>query len=184
MGWGIRPISDIWLKARTGAVECVYVSIGERSGDGLTAPIACYRYRAGWGNCDTYMLLQHGSYLPIEVAEQPLIKDRQLVLYRGLGKKRTFSWRLLNTNLSLKQNLQLQRYLSSSRSTSKSAHAFCASLSWSSLIQCFFCARLRYRSNSRCRAGNRRYSFRIAAIHSAVALDSSMATQAAARSAA
>ena len=56
------------------------------------------------------MLLQHGSYLPIEVSEQPLIKDGRLVLYRGLGKKRTFSWRSWDANLSVRQNSILQRY--------------------------------------------------------------------------
>jgi hypothetical protein len=110
MGWGIRPFVDFWSKARTGAVERVYASAGERNGNGLTAPIACYRYCTGWDNCNTYMLIQHGSYLPIEVTEQPLIKDGQLVLYRGLGKKRTFSWRSWNAHLSLKQNSILQRY--------------------------------------------------------------------------
>jgi hypothetical protein len=110
LDWVIQPFVDFWSKAGTGEVERVYISSGERSGYGLTAPIACYKYRTDWDNNDTYMLYQHGSYLLIKATEQPRIEDGQLVLYRGLGKKRTFSWWSIKADLSQKQNSLLQRF--------------------------------------------------------------------------
>jgi hypothetical protein len=93
--WSIQPFVDFWSKARARAVVPVHVIIGERYDDGFTAPIACYRYRTDWDNRDTYLLIQHGSYLAVDVAEQPLIEDGLLMLFRGVGRKRTFYWRTL-----------------------------------------------------------------------------------------
>jgi hypothetical protein len=108
--WSIQPFMDFWSKARAGAVDRVYISAGERSIKGFTAPIACYRYCTSWDNCDTYMLIQHGSYLPIDVPEQPLIKDGLIVLYRGLGKKGRFFWRSRHDHQSPTQKVILERY--------------------------------------------------------------------------
>jgi hypothetical protein len=101
---------DFWAKAKTNAIERIFVSTGELSANGFTAPIACYRYIEDWNNRDTYMFMQHGSSLSIDVGEQPLVKDGRLVLYRGLGKKRRFSWRSWDNNVSPKLNSVLQRY--------------------------------------------------------------------------
>jgi hypothetical protein len=139
IGWGIQPFVDFWSQARTGAVERIYSSTGERSGNGFTTPIACYRYCTGWDHCNTYMLIQHGSYLPIEVAEQPFIKDGRLLLYRGLGKKRTFSWRSLAANLSLKQNSILQRYFDVHyRAFSDSELSFQIAHAWTRRAETYF----------------------------------------------
>jgi hypothetical protein len=56
-----------------------------------------------------YLLIQHGSYLAVDVAEQPHIEDGLLVLYRGVGKKRTFYWRTLE-HPSPNQGTILQSY--------------------------------------------------------------------------
>jgi len=108
--WSIQPFVDFWSKARTGAVAPVYVTDGKRQIDGFTAPIACYRYRTGRDNRDTYMLIQHGSYLAVDVEEQPLIKDGLLVLFRGVGKKPRFCWRTWDSPPSPHQSAILQRY--------------------------------------------------------------------------
>jgi hypothetical protein len=106
----VQLLMDFWAKARANAIERVYVKTGERNANGFTAPIACYRFHKDWNNRDTYVLMQHGSYLTIDVAEQPFIINGRLVLYRGLGKKRRYSWRSWNSNLSPKQNSVLQCY--------------------------------------------------------------------------
>lgn len=108
-GWGIEPFVDFWAKARAGKVEPIHVLMGGRCDGGFTAPIGSYRYRTGWDNRDMYLLLQHGSHLDFDVNEQPLIKDGVLVLYRGVGTKRTFCWQTLE-HLSPNQNRILQRY--------------------------------------------------------------------------
>ncbi len=89
-GWGIEPFVDFWSKARAGAVAPIYVVMGGKCDGGFAAPIACYRYQTGWDNRDMYLLIQHGSYLDFDVAEQPLIKDGLLMLFRGVGRKQKF----------------------------------------------------------------------------------------------
>jgi hypothetical protein len=106
----VQLLVDFWDKARANTIEPICVSPGERTANGFTAPIACYRFLRDWNNRDTYFFMQHGSYLLIDVAEQPLLKDGMLVLYRGLGKKRRFCWRSYDNNLSPQQNSILQRY--------------------------------------------------------------------------
>ncbi len=108
--WDIQPFVDFWSKARADAVRRIYVREGKRHVDRFTCPIACYRYQTGLENRDTYVLIQHGSYLAIDVAEQPFIKDDLLVLYRGVGAKRSFSWRSWDGNLSPDESAILRRY--------------------------------------------------------------------------
>ena len=108
-GWGIEPFVDFWSKARAGAVAPIYVVMGGKCDGGFAAPIACYRYQPGWDNRDMYLLIQHGSYLDFDVAEQPLIKDGLLMLFRGVGRKQKFCWRTLE-DLSPNQDRILQRY--------------------------------------------------------------------------
>jgi hypothetical protein len=55
-------------------------------------------------------LSDRGSYLAVDVAEQPLIKDGLLVLFRGVGKKRSFCWRTWDGPPSPQQSAILQRY--------------------------------------------------------------------------
>jgi hypothetical protein len=108
-GWGIEPLVDFWSKARAGEVARIHVVTGGRCDGGFTAPIACYRYRTGWDNRDTYLLIQHGSYIHFNVAEQPLINDGLLVLFRGVEKNRAFRWQTLE-DLSTNQDRTLQHY--------------------------------------------------------------------------
>jgi hypothetical protein len=108
--WDVKTLMDFWAKARTNMIEPICVLSGERTVDGFLAPIACYRFLRGWNNRDTYLLMQHGSYLLIDVAEQPLIKDGLLVLYRGLGAKQSFDWQTGYSNLSPQQHSVLQSY--------------------------------------------------------------------------
>ena len=108
--WDIQPFVDFYSKARSGAVTPIYVANGARRIDGFTSPIACYRYLTGRDNRDTYVLIQHGSYLAVDVAEQPQIKEGLLVLFRGVGKKQRFRWREPDGRLSPKQCDILQRY--------------------------------------------------------------------------
>jgi hypothetical protein len=107
---GIQPFVDFWAKAQTREFESIYVTDGKRYADGFTAPIACYRYRTGWDNRDTYLLIQHGSYLAVDVTEQPRMQDGLLVLFRGIGRKRKFYWRSLERHTSPDQSTILQRY--------------------------------------------------------------------------
>jgi hypothetical protein len=89
---------------------------------GFIAPIACYRYQTGWDNRETYLLIQHGSYLDFDVAEQPLIKDGLLLLFRGIGMKRTFYWRTLE-DLSPDDNRIFQRYFDAHQKAFSDAEA-------------------------------------------------------------
>jgi len=108
--WSIEPFVDFWAKARVGAVARIYVREGERHVDLFTSPIACYSYKTGLENRDTCVLIQHGSYLTIDVAEQPFIKDGLLVLFRGVGEKRSFFWPSWDGGLSPDESAVLQRY--------------------------------------------------------------------------
>ncbi len=108
--WSIQPFVDFWSKAQAGAVARIYVREGERHADRFTSPIACYRYQTDFENRDTYVLIQHGSYLTIDVAEQPFLKDGLLVLFRGVGNKTSFSWRDWDGDLSPDESAILQRY--------------------------------------------------------------------------
>lgn len=108
---GIQPFVDFWAKAQTREVVPIHVTYGKRYAGGFMAPIACYRYRTGWNNRDTYLLIQHGSYLAVDVAEQPLIQDGLLVLFRGVGRRQKFYWRTFERHTSPDQSAILQRYL-------------------------------------------------------------------------
>jgi len=106
---GIEPFVDFWSKARAGDIAPIHIEMGGRCDSGFTVPIACYRYRTGWDNQETYLLIQHGSYLRVDVAEQPLIKEGLFILFRGIGRKRTFNWRTCE-DLSPDLHRIFQRY--------------------------------------------------------------------------
>ena len=115
-GWGIEPFVDFWVKARNREVEPIHVLMGGRCDGGFTTPIACYKYRTGWDHRDMYLLIQHGSYLSFDAAEQLRLEDGTLVLFRGVGNKRKFCWRDL-AHLSLDEEKILQRYFDAHQQT-------------------------------------------------------------------
>ena len=108
-GWGIQRFVDFWAKARNREVEPIHVLMGGRCDGGFTAPIGCYRYSTGSANRETYLLIQHGSYLDIDATEQPLIREGLLMLFRGVDRNQKFFWRTLQ-DPSPKENRILQRY--------------------------------------------------------------------------
>ena len=88
----IEFLIRFWEQARTGTVTPMVVRNGSLSGHGFTAPIACYSYRERRKQTDSYMLIQHGSYLSVPSREQPHIHDCKVILYRGIGKSKVFNF--------------------------------------------------------------------------------------------
>ena len=81
---------DFWGKAKIGDVEAVAVHHGIQDESGFKAPIACYQYFSSTKKKSAYLLIQHGSYQIVEIADQPHIHEGQLILYRGIGKTKMF----------------------------------------------------------------------------------------------
>ena len=77
-----------WDAARARAVTRVALLFGRTAAASVHAPIAVYACRVrGEG---VYVLMQHGSYQVIEIAQQPLIDSGDVLLYRGIEQAGTF----------------------------------------------------------------------------------------------
>lgn len=94
----IEFLVRFWDQAKTGNVTPVAVRYGKITDQGFYAPIACYSYRERRKHTDSYMFIQHGSYLSVPAREQPHIHDGKVLLYRGLGKSKVFNF--FNPNLA------------------------------------------------------------------------------------
>lgn len=78
-----------WQQAREGTVVRVACCLGTADVDTVTAPIAIYRTSTAWRG-PAYLLIQHGSYQIVEIADQPLLEAGEVVLYRGVQKSEEF----------------------------------------------------------------------------------------------
>jgi hypothetical protein len=57
----------------------------------VEAPIGVYRHPDRWGQ-KHYLLIQHGSYQYVRVAEQPELEAGHVLLHRGIGTEKVFRW--------------------------------------------------------------------------------------------
>lgn len=78
-----------WKRARDGDAEGVARCLGTIEVDAVTAPVAVYRTSSTWRG-PAYLLMQHGSYQIVEVADQPLLDAGEAVLYRGVQESPAF----------------------------------------------------------------------------------------------
>lgn len=96
----VRLLFAFWNAARQGMIEEVFVANGNACTD-VTAPIAVYRQPGIRPSMpESLILIQHGSYLIVDVESQPNIDRGQLVLYRGLQDAEVFTLhRLTNAHI-------------------------------------------------------------------------------------
>jgi len=82
-------IFRFWNAARARAVEQVFVRDGSLGNGQVSAPLAAYHWNA-WRLRPSFMLIQHGSYLCIDVGDQPALASGVAHLYRGIQKSDVF----------------------------------------------------------------------------------------------
>lgn len=86
-----RELFAFWHAAREGRVDRIAHHDGRVAPDSVTAPIAVYLARSRLGEA-RYLLMQHGSYQLVRVADQPLLESGELLLYRGVQEAELFRW--------------------------------------------------------------------------------------------
>lgn len=107
----IEFLVRFWDQAKTGRVTPVAVRHGKITDQGFQAPIACYSYRERRKQTDSYMFIQHGSYLSVPAREQPHIHNGKILLYRGIGKSNVFNFFTPNYSTASTSYLEsLHRY--------------------------------------------------------------------------
>ena len=97
----VRLLFSFWNKARSGEVTELFLSngtAGPLEHLDVTAPLAVYRTSGlHSSDADRLILIQHGSYLFVDVNSQPYIERGHAVLYRGIQKARIFNLHRLTT---------------------------------------------------------------------------------------
>ena len=94
----VRLLFAFWNKARQGEIHELFVSSGRARGNDLTAPLAAYRQPGIYPSMpDSLVLIQHGSYLIVDLESQPYIDRGDLVLYRGVQNAKLFTLHRLAT---------------------------------------------------------------------------------------
>jgi hypothetical protein len=83
---------DFWGSARKGCGAALqqYCEPGHFSDVEVKAPLAAYHHVRKYYNMAGSLLIQHGSYQWISREDQPLIEQRQVLLYRGIGQSTIF----------------------------------------------------------------------------------------------
>jgi hypothetical protein len=94
-----EPLFEFWRQARDGSARRVYCSLGVLNNGTLSAPIAVYRAKQFKHRAEEWLLIQHGSYQWISLADQPHVGSGQVLLYRGIQKERTFRYPMLGQAL-------------------------------------------------------------------------------------
>ncbi len=90
--WGrIGVLTAFWQAAAKGEHTLIFENEGRRVNDSFVAPIACYAHRGKSSDETGYLLLQQGSYQLIPFADQPLMSQGELCIYRGIGQEKTFN---------------------------------------------------------------------------------------------
>jgi hypothetical protein len=103
----VRLLFSFWNKARSGEVTELFLSngtAGPLEHLDVTAPLAVY-LTSGLhsSDADRLILIQHGSYLFVDVNSQPYIERGHAVLYRGIQKARIFNLhRLIRADVRLR----------------------------------------------------------------------------------
>ena len=91
----VRLLFAFWNRARQGEIHELFVSSGRARGNDVTAPLAAYRQPGIYPSMpDSLVLIQHGSYLIVDLESQPYI---DLVLYRGVQNAKVFTLHRLST---------------------------------------------------------------------------------------
>lgn len=85
----VRDVLAFWALAKQGTVNRVAVCPGEVAAATVTAPLAIYLTVSPWRG-EVYVLIQHGSYQVVAVAEQPLLGSGEVLLYRGVQRAPAF----------------------------------------------------------------------------------------------
>lgn len=100
----VRLLFAFWNRARQGKSQELFVSSGSAPGNEVTAPLAAYRQPGIYPSMrDSLVLIQHGSYLIVDLESQPYIDRGGLVLYRGIQNAKLFTlYRLATTQTRLR----------------------------------------------------------------------------------
>ncbi len=94
----VRLLFAFWNRARQGEIQHLFVSNGRARGNDVTAPLAVYRQPGIYPSMpDSLVLIQHGSYLLVDLESQPYIDRGDLVLYRGVQNAKLFTLHRLAT---------------------------------------------------------------------------------------
>lgn len=94
----VRLLFEFWNRARHGAVDELFSSIGSANLADVTAPLGIFRQPGLHSSMgDSPIAIQHGSYLIAPLDSQPLIDRGEAVLYRGVQKAKVFKLQRLTT---------------------------------------------------------------------------------------
>ena len=88
-----RELFSFWKEARGGVVHRVARQEGTLTAEVFTAPVAVYHLGSTRAE-RRCLLVQHGSYQVVSVADQPLLESGEVLLYRGV--QQATEYRLLH----------------------------------------------------------------------------------------
>lgn len=102
---------SFWEHAKTDSSSPIVILNGKITARGFNAPIACYSYRERNKHVDSYIFIQHGSYLTVPTQKQPHVHEGKVLLYRGIGNREIFDFFTPNlTDVSPEVLDSLRRY--------------------------------------------------------------------------
>ena len=80
-------------QARDRRVSRVYFSLGSFADSSLRAPVDVYRTkRRPYDSSDSWLVMQHGSYQWLPLADQPYMEEGQVLVYRGIERQGVFRY--------------------------------------------------------------------------------------------
>ncbi len=87
----VQLLLAFWDRARRGDITELFLTNGKLVASDVTAPIGAYRHKSSYSfEPDSLILIQHGSYLIVNVNSQPEIESGMVFLYRGIQKAKLF----------------------------------------------------------------------------------------------
>lgn len=110
-----REAFAFWEDARMGQVSRVFFKEGWLPHNEMEAPIAVYKHQNKMGQ-PLRVFIQHGSYQFLPEAEQALLEQGYVTLYRGIQKAHLFRWfRFDLSMLDKTKRLTWSRYVQAQR---------------------------------------------------------------------
>lgn len=105
---GARDLFAFWHAAREGKVDRMAYYHGVVTPESVTAPIAVYLAPSRLAEA-RYLLMQHGSYQLVRVADQPLLESGDVLLYRGVQEAELFRWLRVEPDMHADERRQAWR---------------------------------------------------------------------------
>lgn len=87
------PLFEFWSQVRDRRVSRVYFSLGSFADSSLRAPVAVYRAKLSpYESSGNWLVMQHGSYQWLPLADQTYMEEGQVLVYRGIERQVVFRY--------------------------------------------------------------------------------------------